>query len=186
MNRFLRHLSILALAVMLSACGATPQHAPGLKNIKAVIKAGALTADRNIAGIDLTITVPAGVTPPFNADGTVYSEATVVITREPIPGTPYAGSAGSGSSKLSSAEAPGQTLVGATFTPSSPTSSGKLIVTAIVADGFKATDEVTIHLNVAADATPVASDFALLSFDAYDTGGAAVPGLTPSLTTNIH
>jgi hypothetical protein len=173
MNRFLRRLPILILVTLLAACGAAPQREPGQKNITAIFKASALTAERNIAGIQLTISVPVGVAPPLNSDGTVNSEATVVITRGAV-------------SETAAAEAPGRTLVGAIFTPPAPAVSGKLVITALVADGFKTTDEVTINLNVAADATPAESDFALLIFDAFDTAGALVTGLTPSLTTTIH
>jgi hypothetical protein len=133
--------------------------------MKAVIKTTTLTADKNIAGINLTITVPAGVTPPLLGDGTADPPATVEIT---------------------SAAQAGQSLPGATYTPPQAGGVGQLAISAIVAAGFSATDTITIHLNVADGVTPLESDFKLLAFEAFDINGAPVTGLTPTLTTTIH
>jgi hypothetical protein len=165
MIKLLCHFLILMSIALLTACGDTPKSTPTGSTIKAVIKPSALTADRNIAGINLTITLPVGVSPPLQADGTVDSAATVEIT---------------------SSAAQNQNLPGATYTPASAAIPGQLAISAIVAAGFKATDEITIHLKVAAGAHPVESDFKLLSFDAFDINGANVTGLNPTITTTIQ
>jgi hypothetical protein len=165
MRKLLRYILILMIIALVPACGDT-QHASSTdRSVKAVIKQSALTAGLNIAGIQLAITVPVGVSPPLSVNGTVDPAATVVIT---------------------SSAAQNQTLPGATFTPATTTAPGKLAISAIVASGFSATDEITIHLNVAAGTSPVESDFKLLSFDAFDTNGALVTGLNPKLTTTIQ
>ncbi len=159
------HILILISIALLTACGDTPKSTPPGSTIKAVIKTTALTADRNIAGINLTITLPAGVAPPLKADGTADPAATLEIT---------------------SSGARNQTLPGATYTPSTTAAPGQLAISAIVAAGFKATDEITIHLKVAAGAYPVESDFKLLFFEAFDINGVKVTGLSPTLTTTIQ
>jgi hypothetical protein len=166
MRKLLCYILILVPIALLSACGDTPQSSSTGSTIKAVIKTTALTADRNIAGINLTISVPAGVAPPLQADNkTVDAAATVEIT---------------------SAAAQNQTLVGATYLPATATALGELAISGIVAAGFKATDEITIHLKVAAGTIPVEADFKLLSFEALDINGAPVTGLSPTLTTTIQ
>jgi hypothetical protein len=87
--------------------------------------------------------------------------------------------------EITSASAPSYLLPGATYSPATATASAQLAISATVASGFAATDQITIHLKVAAGAVPVESDFKLLSFDAFDINGALVTGLTPILTTTI-
>lgn len=155
--------SVLALMciALLSACGDAAQPTKA-NTMKAVIKSSALTAGLNVAGVYLTITLPPGVAPPLLADGSADPTGTVEIT-----------SSGLGN------------LPGATYTPATATASAQLAISATVASGFSVTDQITIHLKVAAGAVPVESDFKLLSFDAYDINGALVTGLTPTLTTTI-
>lgn len=165
MRKWLCNILILLSLALLSACGDSTKVATADRDIKAVIKTAALTGDRNIAGIQLAITIPVGVAPPFRADGSADPSATVVIT---------------------SSSPQNQTLPGVTYTPATATAPGELAISAIVAAGFAATDEITIHLKVASGTFPVESDFKLLSFEAFDTNGARVTGLTPTLTTTIQ
>jgi hypothetical protein len=152
--------------LVLSSCGGAQQSSPQKADttIKAVIKTTALTADRNIAGIDLTVTVPVGVHPTLLADGTVNAAASVEIISSATQGT----------------------LPGATYSPASATVPGQLKISAIVASGFKQNDQITIHLQVDKEAFPVESDFKLLSFAAFDINGAPVTGLSPTLTITIQ
>lgn len=160
--RMLRFFLLFLLSIiLLVACGGSQTTQVQSRSIKSVIKAAALTADKNIAGINLTITVPVGVAP---AGGSSNPAATVEIT---------------------SSSPTGQTLPGMTYIPATATATGKLSVSAIVAAGFSANDQITIHLTVADGATPVAADFRLLSFEAFDIDGAPVTGLSPSITTTI-
>jgi hypothetical protein len=164
MRRLSYHLLFLLFISLLSACGDTPKSSPTSRTMKAVIKPTALTADRNVAGIDLTITVPMDVSPPLLPNGTADPAATV---------------------EISSPGSQGQTLPGATYTPATATAPGQLAISAIAAAGFKVTDQITIHLNITGGKIPVESDFKLLFFDAYDIYGAPVLDLNPTLTATI-
>lgn len=165
MKNLLCRLLILMAIALLPACGDTTKSPHAGDTVKAVIKPSALTAEQNVAGIELAITVPAGVTPPLLADGSVDTVATVDIA---------------------SSAPQNQNLPGVTYTPATATAPGKLEVYAVAASGFKPTDEITIHLKVAVGTIPVESDFQLLSFKAFDTNGAPVTGLSPTLTTTIQ
>lgn len=172
----------MSCSFLIFSCGDSSRSSAPAGTMKAVIKTAALTANQNIAGIELTITLPAGVSPHYNADGTINAAATVEIT---------------------SSSAANQTLPGATYTPATASSLGQLSISAIVASGFSATDEITIHLKVADGTFPVASDFNLLAFKAYSgidpfgnggvkiydmsvTDGSNVITLSPTLTTTIQ
>ena len=165
MRKLLGYILVLIFTALLPACGDTQPQSSAGSTIKAVIKTSTQAASLNVAAIDLTITVPAGVSPPLLADGTVDAANTVTI--------------------ISSA-ASDQLLQGATFTPATATAPGQLAIFGIIASGFTTSDEIIINLNIASGTFPTASDFNLLSFDAYDINGAPVTGLTPTLTTTIQ
>jgi hypothetical protein len=167
MKRLYYPILILLLFALLPACGSSTTAAKSGGSIKAVIKPSALAVGQNVAGIQLAITIPAGVSPILNSDGTVNMAGTVEITGS-VPQN--------------------QTLPGAAFTPATATSAGQLIIVGVEVAGFKATDQdqIIIHLNVAVDSFPVETDFKLLSFAAFDTNGKQVDGLNPVLTANIQ
>ncbi|HIJ87657.1 MAG TPA: hypothetical protein HPP97_08225 [Desulfuromonadales bacterium] len=178
MKKLQNGMVMLLSIALLSACGSGTQSSPAVnsRTIKAVIKSAALSnSGAGIAGINLSITVPAGVTPTFKADGSVDSAATVEITST-VPGN--------------------QALPGATFIRATTTAPAELAVYAIEAAGFSASDTITIHLKVADGTKPVAGDFKLLTFQAFTTIGALVYdmlatdtnviSLSPTLTTTIQ
>jgi len=167
MKRLFHHILALLLIALLSACGAAPQPAKSgsAGSIKTVIKPSALAVGQNVAGIQLTITIPIGVSPPLLTGGAVDTAATVEIT---------------------STAPQSNTLPGVAFTPATATAAGKLTIVAMNIAGFTQTDRITIHLNVAVDSFPSETDFALLSFAAYDINGATVTGLDPTITATIQ
>jgi hypothetical protein len=164
-KQFMNLLLLLTIALISACGGGGAQTAASPRTIKAVIKPSALAASQNVAGINLSITVPVGVAPPLKTDGTADPAATVEIT---------------------SSAPQNQTLPGATYTAATAAAPGRLDIFGIVASGFQPTDTITIHLNIATGSTPKESDFNLLAFDAFDTSGAAVTGLSPTLTTTIY
>lgn len=165
MRIMLCNLICLLSISLLSSCGNSSTQSAPPRTAKAVIRATALTADKNVAGIKLVLNLPAGVTPPFSTGVTVDTAATVTI----------------------SSTAPGnQKLPGVTYTQATATESARLTVSAIEAAGFTLNDTITIHLNVAVGANPVVGDFKLLSFEAFDTNGATVNNLNPELVTSIQ
>lgn len=172
-------LSILVV-MLLAACGDTSTPSPVVRTVKSVIKTTSLTADKNIGGISLTISMPAGVTPPLQADGKIDALATATM--------------------VSSA---GRTpLSDAIYAPASGAIPGQLTILIAVKGGFSANDEITIHLLVADGSYPKAGDFSLLAFEAYSgidasgnggvkiydrnvTDGSNTITLDPNLTTTI-
>jgi hypothetical protein len=169
MKKQLSYLSLLLIIIFLSACGGggggASQAQTASRTVKAVIKPSALAAGQNVAGINLTITIPLGVAPPLKTDGTADPAATV---------------------EISSSSPQNQNMPGATYIPATAAAPGKLSIFGIVASGFKATDSITIHLNIATGSIPTTSDFNLITFEAFDTNGAQVTGLSPTLTTTIY
>lgn len=167
MRKKLHSATLLLCITLLSACGGGGgggSAAPG-GTIKAVIKTSAQSA-APVAGIQLSITVPVGVSPPLKTDGSIDTAATVEIT---------------------SSAPQNLVLPGAAYIPATASAAGKLTISAINLNGFTPTDTITIHLNVSVGAFPVGTDFKLLSFDAFDTpSGAVVPGLNPILTVTIQ
>jgi hypothetical protein len=153
MRKIVYYALPLVFLALLSACGDTSKAPAAGRTVKAVIKPTALTASRNIAGIELKISVPPGVAPPLLPNGDPIPADTVQIT----------------SSSVLSHD---QNQLGVIFRPAtSAAAPGDLSIYIIVAAGFKTTDEITIHLNVANDATPVTGDFRLISFKAFDING---------------
>lgn len=159
MKKLLCNLFCLLTIVLLTSCGSSPH--PQMNTVKAVIKTSELTADKNIAGIELKITLPAGVTPTFLPNREVDPVSTVIIS-SPVPAN--------------------QKLPAAVFTSATATAPAQLEIFAIDAAGFTKDDTITISLNVAEGKTPILADFKLLSFVARDIDGAVVTGLTPTLT----
>jgi len=164
MRKLTVYILLLIVAALLSACGGG-QSPSSSNSIKAVIKTSSNAVSANVAGIDLTISIPYGVSPPLLTDGKVDVAATVSIT---------------------SSTTSDQTLPGVVYTPATATASGQLRITAIVASGFTTSDQVTLNLEIASGTTPTAADFSLLAFSAYDKDGNAVTGLSPSLDVSIQ
>jgi hypothetical protein len=169
MRKLLRYILILLYLALLAACGDSQHTSPVASTMKAVIKMSAATSALNIGAINLIISVPVGVSAPLPADNNpVTAAATVEIT--------------------SSAVLDQGVQRGYTYTPATTTSLGQISVFALKADGFTVAtnDEIIIHLKVAPGTFPVASNFQLLTFDAFDINGAPVAGLSPTLTTTIQ
>ena len=179
MKNMIRLILGLVLITVLSACGGGAQSPATSRTVKTLIKASALTASQNIATIELSISVPLGVSP--KANGAVV---------EIINATDH-------SVKNVTLQDHGYTAA------SSATVLGQISIGVVQADGFKENDEIIIHLDVADGTTPIGSDFKLLSFKVTDKDGLmrydrniidgtnAVTGaeainLSPELTTTIQ
>lgn len=154
-------LALGCLMLALCSCGGGGGTASvSTPTVKAFIKTSALTTSENIAGIQLTLTLPAGVAPYLQTDGKVDVAKTVVInTSDPAS----------------------QTLPGV-----DNKTANLLIITGIHVSGFKDTDSITINLTVAPGSFPTAADFKLTSFEAVDLDGTPVKNITPTLTTTIQ
>ena len=121
---------------------------------------GTLPSGTQIGGIDVTITLPTGVTvksvtsPPETDSG-------VVVT---------SGVAAANSTVLS------------TYTAATSASTGKVRVLLANSIGFGTGEFLTVHCDIASGSTPIASDFSLSGFVAKDLNGVAISGLNSEFT----
>lgn len=113
-----------------------------------------------LAGIDITVTLPSGVTPALNSDGTV---ATTVAT-------------------VSGVAAPG-TMLAPVYTQASGTVKGtlRLAMASSITAGFGAGEFATVSCVVATGSTPAQSDFTLSGFNPIDVNGSTATGLTAAV-----
>lgn len=114
------------------------------------------TASASLAGIAVTVTLPDGVTPSLNADGSVAA------TVEAVSGV----------------AAPG-TVLAPVYTPASGTTKAtlRIVLAANTTAGFGAGEFATLTLSVAAGAAPAQSDFVLSGFNPIDVNGNTATGL---------
>lgn len=160
---------LLAITIcLLAACGdegvttTTTANDPALLSRIATLKLTTSgTASASLAGIGVTVTLPDGVTPSLNADGSVAA------TVEAVSGV----------------AAPG-TVLAPVYTPASGTSKGtlRIVLAANSTAGFGAGEFATLELVVAAGANPVQSDFALSGLNPIDVNGNTATGLTAGVS----
>jgi hypothetical protein len=123
---------------------------------------GTLSSGTLIGGIDITLTLPAGVsvkstTPPQTDAG--------VVTASGMAG----GSLGIG-----------------VYTAATSTLPGKVRVALVNAAGFGTGEFAIVNCDIASGSTPAATGFSLGNFSAINVGGAAISGLTPGFTADIR
>lgn len=176
MNKTVHIIITLLFIALLAGCGNGGSNQGKGSTIKAVIKTSSLTANQNVAGVQLTLSLPLGVSPILKADGiTVDAAATVSIT----------------------SPTQNQTLPGVTYTKATAAALGQITIAGIASGGFGPTnqDQITIHLVIADNASPTESDFKLLNFKAFDSNGVKIFDtasaentitLIPILTTTIQ
>jgi len=149
-------LTLLPLA--LAACGGGSSAPPPAAKTVTLKLATTGTPSENLAGIDITVTLPSGVTPAQNSDGTV---AATVVT-------------------VTGVAAPGSTFP-PVYTPAGGSTSGTLalFVSSNVAAGFGAGEYATVVLSAAPGTTPLQSDFTFSGFRPIAaSSGADATGLT--------
>jgi hypothetical protein len=110
-----------------------------------------------IAGIEVLVSLPPGVTVKSDAKGIL-----------------------SGSSLQVSGRALASALIAGNYTPASAAMRGKVKLALISATGFAAGEFATLQCDVAPDASPLSSDFNLSLLDAVDGRGAPLTGLSLS------
>lgn len=156
----------LTMLATLAACGGGGGGAAGITTTPVTLKLATTgTPSANLSGVGITITLPDGVTPPLNGDGTVAGSA---IT-------------------ASGAASPG-TVLAPIYTPATATAKGKLhfaMASSIVA-GFGAGEFATVTLNVVAGKTLAKADFTLSDFAPIDTLGNVATGVTAEVTSLVQ
>lgn len=155
-------LILLCLIVFtISSCGGGSSDTPTRTVTLKLSTSG--TPSANLAGIDITVTLPDGVTPFLNSDGSV---AAAVVT-------------------LSGVAAPGTVPLPPLYTPANGVVKATLrlsILSDIVA-GFGAGEFATLRLMPAAGSNPVQADFILSAFNPIEINGASATGLTPAVSS---
>lgn len=143
----------------------------GIGGLSAVVKlstVGTLSPGTLIGGLQLTLTLPAGVSlrADFSSGQTQFAPLAGVVTAS--------GAAASGS------------LVSASYVPAAGAAPGAVTVALISSSGFGVGEFVTINCDVAAGVNlPTPSQFVVISFGPIvDQTGAPISGLTPSLTVS--
>jgi len=145
----------------LVACGGGSTSVPPAKTVTLKL-ATTGTPSENLAGVDITVILPTGVTPALNSDGTVA--ASVV--------------------SISGVAAPGTALT-RVYTPAIGATRGtlELFVSSSIVAGFGAGEYATVLLSAAPGITPLQSDFAFTGFRPIAvSNGADATGLTATIS----
>lgn len=159
-----RYILTLSMISLLAACGGG---GGGTSTRTVTLKLSTVEAplaSASVVGVDITMTLPAGVTPGLNPDGSVA--ATVVAV---------SGAAVSG------------TVLPPVYVAENGATKGtlRLTVTSSATSGFNAGEFVTVTLALTGAATPVAGDFVLSGFSPIDILGGVVTGLTAAVSSLI-
>lgn len=119
---------------------------------------GALAPGTRIGSLDLTLSLPAGVTVKADRNGQVLDSAV----------QPAGAAAGA--------------LAVAAYTPADATHPGRLRILLIQAGGFTTGAFANIRCDLAGVPAPAAGDFGLSGLAATDVDSVPIAGLTPALT----
>ncbi|OGW37537.1 MAG: hypothetical protein A2X58_11025 [Nitrospirae bacterium GWC2_56_14] len=126
---------------------------------------GVLPEGTSLAGIGITINLPAGMTVQMDGDGKVAA----------------------GTVEGSGVTAGKATLAEPDYTPATDTAPAKLsfVLAGTDAEGFGTGEFATVNCNVTAAVTPQATDITLSDFRPVDLRGAAVEGVTAAHTAEF-
>jgi hypothetical protein len=163
MNNIIKCTFLTVTVAILAACGGGGSSSGGdpPASRTAVLKLSTTgTPSAQLAGIDITVTLPDGVTASVGSDGSVAASA----------------------DSVSGVAAPG-TILAPVYTQASGATKGtlRLVLASEIAAGFGAGEFATVTLVVAAGANPVPSDFLLSGLHAVDVNGNSATGLTAAV-----
>jgi hypothetical protein len=161
---------LLLVAALVAGCGggggggsSSGAASPG--TVKAVMKTTALSpAAATVGAISATISFPDGVYAKTDASGAVVEVITMANSTLPA----------------------GTVIQVPDYLPAATGHTGSIKFTILNADGFNATEAVTISLLIRSGTLPKAADFALVNFVAKDLNGADVTTLKPTLSATVQ
>lgn len=161
--RFCRRALWFILLCLLSACG--DGGGAGSPSASVTLKLATTgTPSQNLAGVDITVTLPDGVAPALKNDGTV---ADTVVT--------VSGVAGPGI---------GLTPVYTVATATTPGTLRVYIASSLTA-GFGAGEFATVQLGIVTAHIPTQGDFGLSNFRPITVTGGLATGLEGAITINV-
>ena len=161
-------ISVLSFTACGGGCGGNDSQPPTKATVK-IMASGSLSTGTLIAGVDVTLNLPAGVTVKATAD-TVHPS--VYITD-------------AGAVTASGVAAANTTLALATYTAAS-SSPGKVVINLVNPNGFSVGEFVTVSCDIAAGAAPTTQSFSVSNFKAVGLDGAVITGLTAGLTADLQ
>lgn len=154
----------LLLGVLsLTACGGGGGNAAAPQTPTATLRLStSVPQGTSLAGIGVTVTLPAGVTIRTDAGGAVASGVVAVI----------------------GVAAPGTVI--SVYTPASGGNPATLAIALVstVAAGFGTGEFATVTCNLANGVSPLATDFVLTNFNPFDLSGNPVIGPSASIAVN--
>jgi len=169
-------MMFFAVAVMaLFGCGGGGGGAAAPPTTATLKLSTAGTAGTPIAGIQVTVVLPKGVTVAATSTidpAVMETNAGVVLLSGATVADPAAFS---------------QLKPTAVYTPATATTPGKVKIGLASQKDFSLGEFVTLNTVIAAGNVPVATDFTLEGFTAFDSNGAVItPALTASLVADIR
>lgn len=136
-----------------------------------IISQGTLTTGTQIGAVDVTVNLPSGVIVQATPDS--VNPAVLVMN--------------TGVVVASGVTATANTYMTGAYIAATVTEPGKVVVKLVNANGFGTGEFVTVNCNVATGVFPVAADFNLTDFKAFDLNGAEIiPRLTAGFTADIR
>jgi hypothetical protein len=159
-------LAIICLALLAGCGGGGGGGSSSGPTVTTTLKtAGLLATGQTIAGLDVTLEFPVGVT---------------------VKTDPSTGKVESSVVQISGVANPSEATIGATYTPATANSRGKLHLIVASARGFGVGEFITIRCNITPGATITATDFTLGSFfEASDLNGNIISSLTATMDAQL-
>ena len=157
-------ISVISLSTFIGCSTSSNDTAlPTTATIK-IMANGTIDAGVLIGGINVKLTLPAGVTVKATADPT--NDAVMVTD----PGVVTASGVAAGANTIATATS----------------ASGVVAIHVANADGFATGEFVTVNCDIAATSVPTAASFGVSGFQAVDLNGAAITGLIVGVTAAIQ
>jgi len=166
---------IVIMAVMsLFGCGGGGGggSSPPPTKAKLTLLSQSSTAGTKISSIEVTVVLPAGVTVKATS---LPATDTGVVVLSGATATPAFTAANAGLLNLTG-----------TYTPATATAPGTVKILIPSAVDFDLGEYVTVNADITAGTVPVATDFNLTDFVAFNINGAPITGVTSSFVADIR
>lgn len=162
---------VLVITTLLAGCGGggggSGSGTASSGKVVAVMKTTALSPTAATVGaISATISFPDGVYASTDASGAVVVADVISLANSTLPA--------------------GTIIQVPDYLPAATGHAGSIRFTILNADGFNATEAITISLLIRNGSFPTAADFALVNFVAKDLNGVDVTTLNPTFSATVQ